>query len=131
MPKAKEFKLPKSPAACADLLYTTREARLKMQKDVDKLQETETALKEYFIQSLPKNDATGIAGKIASVNISTSPVPQVEDWDKFYAFVKKTGAFQFLQRRVSETAVKDFWDNKKQVPGVGRFNAVKVSCTKI
>lgn len=127
----KEFKLPKTQAACADLLYTTREERLQLQRAVDKLQERETALKEFFIATLPKNEATGIAGRVAVVQLSTSPVPVVEDWDKFYAFVKKTNAFQFLQRRVSDSAVKDFWDNKKQVPGVGRFNAVKVSCTKI
>jgi hypothetical protein len=55
----------------------------------------------------------------------------VEDWPKLYAHIKKTGEFELMQRRLGETAVKERWDADKQVPGVGRFTAKKVSCTRV
>jgi hypothetical protein len=75
VPKATDtFKLPKSPAACADLLYTLRQDRLALQKQVDAIQERETALNEYFRNSLPK-DTTGISGKLATVQTGVKSVP--------------------------------------------------------
>lgn len=127
---AKPIKLPKSPAACADLLHVTRLERLKLQKEIEKLSDTEKALKEFFINSLPKG-TTGVAGKLARVQTDKKPVPQVEDWNKFYAHVLKTKDFSLMQRRVNETAVKERWEHKQEVPGVGRFNVVTVSCTKL
>jgi hypothetical protein len=136
MPKAetktKVVKLPTSPGACADLLYNTRQDRLTLQKQVEKLQALETQIKEHFITTLSKakSKETGVIGKIACVEIDTKPVPVVEDWDKFYAHIAKTKNFELMQRRVNDTAVKERWEAKKEVPGVGRFNAVTVSCTK-
>ena len=128
MAEKKTIKLPKSPAACADMLYKTREARLKLQKDVDKLQAVETALNEFFRTNLPKNQ-TGVSGRIANVQTRNETIPQVEDWDAFYKHIKKTGQFELMQRRVSTAAVEERWAAKKTVPGVGKFNVVKVSCT--
>ena len=122
--------LPASDAAKADLLYKTRQKRLEVQKKVDELQRLETALKEHFINSLPK-DTSGVAGRVARVQTSPKDVPRVADWDKFYAFVKRKGAFYMLQRRLSEPAIKEVWDAKKEVPGVDRFKTVSVSCTKL
>lgn len=131
MAKTKEVKIPKSAAACADMLHTTRLERLRLQRECDNLSELETKLKDFFIATMSKSDTTGIAGKVARVQLGTKSVPTVEDWDAFYAHVKKTGNFELMQRRLNDTAVKERWDNKKQVPGVGRFNAVTVSCTAL
>lgn len=124
------MKFPKTMGACADMLFTTREARLKLQKEVDELARAEAALREYIINNMPKTD-TGASGKLARVSILTKQVPQVKDWDKFYAYVKKTGQFELLQRRLSDAAIRERWDNGAQVPGVEPFGAVVVSLHKI
>jgi hypothetical protein len=128
--KKPAVKLPKSPAAVADLLYKTREARYKVQKEVEKLKAVETACTEFFINSLPA-DTSGVAGKVARVQVDTKPVPQVKDWDAFYKYVARNKAFELLQRRLSDGAVKERWENGKVVPGVERFNAKTVSCTAL
>ena len=126
-----ELVLPRNAGECADLLYRTREARLAVQRQVDKLTAAENKLKEYFIETLPKSEASGLAGKLARVQIEVKPIPQVEDWEKFYTYVRKHQAFELLQRRLNEGAVRERWDDKQEVPGVGVFNAKKVSCTKL
>jgi hypothetical protein len=130
MAAAKPIKLPKTMGACADLLYETREKRLAAQKIVDELAKQEAAVREHIINNLPKSD-TGASGKRARVSVITKQVPQVKDWDKFYAHVKKTGQFELMQRRLADTAIRERWDNGKQVPGVETFGVVSVSLNKI
>jgi hypothetical protein len=126
-----EYKWPKGLGACADRLYQLKQKRLDAQKVVDAFAAEESALKNHIIDNLPKSDASGIAGKLARVTVVTKEVPQVTDWDQLYKYVKKTGDFSLLQRRVGDAAIKERWENGKEVPGVGHFNAVTISMNKV
>lgn len=125
------FRLPKKEGDLADLLYRTREMRLDIQKRIEKLEKLEGQLRDYFIDNLPKSNKSGIAGGVARVQIEVKPVPQVENWEKFYAYIMKHKAFDLLQRRLSEGAAKERMEEEGKLPGVMIFNAKKVSCTKI
>jgi hypothetical protein len=126
-----KYKFPKAMGACADRLFELREKRLEEQKKVDAIEAEEKAIKEHIIQNLPKSEASGVAGKVARVTVITKQVPQVKDWDMFYKHVKKTGEFELLQRRLTDTAIRERWDAGKQVPGVESFNAVTLSINKV
>lgn len=130
MPEIK-YKFPKAMGACADRLFELREKRLEMQKATDAVEAEEKAIKEYLIQNLPKSEASGVAGKLCRVTVITKQIPQVQDWDKFYAYIKKTGSFDLLQRRLTDTAVKERWEAGKKVPGVESFGAVTLSVNKV
>lgn len=129
--KAGKFKMPKSLAQCADLAYQLREARLKVSRDIAQIQEQEKLVKEYLIQNLPKSQASGVSGKVANAKIETDTVPTVTDKKKFLAYVKKTGDFDLITSSMNSKAVRDRWDNKKKVPGIGEFQVVKLSLTKV
>lgn len=124
------FKLPKTLAQCADLLYELQEERKVIEKSAKALEDKEKALRAHLINTLPKSEARGITGKKANARIVTEDVPRVEDWPKFYAFIKKENAFEFLNKALNKAAVKERMEAKKPVPGVGTFRAVKVSLTK-
>jgi hypothetical protein len=126
-----KYKFPKALAACADKYYQLKEQKAAAQKLVDAIDAEGKALKEHLINTLPKSEASGVAGKLARVTVVTKPVPQVKDWEKFYKYVKKTDQFELLQRRLSDAAVKERWDAGKQVPGVESFNVVTLSVNKI
>jgi hypothetical protein len=129
--KIKPFKLPKTLAECADLLYRTREDRLAMKKLLAHLEGREKKLRDHLIDKLPKGKSTGVAGRLARASIYTEPTPTVEDWDALWRHVKKTGHFDLLQKRISKEAVEARWGANKTVPGVGRFNVVRVSLEKV
>lgn len=128
---AKTVAIPKTIGACADLIYKIREQRKKAQKVIDEFDAQEAIIREHIINTLPKSDTTGVSGKIAKVAVVTKTVCQVENWDKFYAYIKKTGAFELMQRRVSDGAVKERWDQKKKVPGVTPFLVPTLSVNKL
>lgn len=125
------LKIPKSMGAVADALYIARQERLAINKLVDQMEKDEATLREHIIDNLPKSQATGVSGKVANVKVETKPVPQVQDWAKFQAHLKKTGDFDLMQRRLNDKAVKERWEAKKKVPGVVAFDVVKVSVTKV
>lgn len=128
---AKEFKIPKTIGACSDLLYKLRAKRLVAQAAADKIKVNEELLKTHIINTLPKSEVTGVAGRFARVSISPKDVPQVEDWPLFYEYLLKSGEFDLLQRRLSDGAVKDRWDDGVVIPGVKKFRVITVSSTKI
>ena len=125
------FRLPARPAERADVLYRATELRLDLQRRVEKLKKLESQIEQYFIDTLSVEKATGIAGQVALVQVKVRPVPTVEDWPKVYAYIGRTKSFDLLQRRLNAEAVKERWEAKKAIPGVGVFNAKKVSCTRI
>lgn len=126
-----KYKWPKSMGLCADKLYTIRQERLAQQKIVDALEAEEKALKEHIINTLPKSETSGVAGKVARVTITSKNVPQVKDWDAFYKYVKKTGEFELMQKRLSDAAINERWEQGKKVPGVEAFNVTSVSLNKV
>lgn len=128
------LKIPKSLARAADLYCNTRDKRLALQKQVDEIEADEKALKEHLINSIPKSDATGIAGKVCRVSVVTKAVPRVTDWEKFYEYVGKNrnkGSFALLNKVVNVKSVAEIWEAGKQVPGVESFNAVSLSLNKL
>ena len=129
--KKRIFKFPKAMGACADQLYELREERLRRQKLVDELAAEEAALKEYIIQTLPKSEASGVAGKVARVSVTVKDVPQVKDWEKFHAYVKKTGSFELLQKRISKEAVDERLEAGVKLPGLEVFKLPVVGINKL
>lgn len=131
MSKEVNVKFPKSLAVCADKYYQLREKRLAMQKEVDLVKSEESAYQEHLINSIPKSDATGVAGKICRVSVKTDEVPKVENWDLFYAHIKKTNSWDLLGKTPTKSAIEARWESGKKVPGVGTFTIVKLSVNKI
>lgn len=123
--------MPPSIGLCADLYSEVRELRLAMQKHVDAVKARETEIREFIINNLSKSDDTGAAGKRYRAQIVTKDVPALKDWDAFTDYVIANGRFDLLQKRLSDRAVKDMWEEGQSVPGVEKFRTVDVSITKV
>lgn len=130
---SKEFKPPKTLAACADRLYVLRQQRLEVSRKVEEMAVEERALKEHLINMLPKSEATGVAGKVARVRITVKDIPTLEDAAALKKYIKRYGAADLLvvKESLDTKAVRERWKDGKAIPGVGVFHAVDVSCTKI
>jgi hypothetical protein len=126
------LKLPKTLGACADTLFDLKEARLAQQKIVDALAAQESEIKNHIINTMPKSDS-GAAGKHHQVRVVREEAPRIGDDAAFYAYVKKHGAFDMLQRSLNAKAVRERMEGNKgkSLPGVEMFGVVKVSLTKV
>lgn len=123
--------IPKTDGPLIDKYYEVKQLRLKMEKAAGEVKKLETQLQNEIIERLPKSKVEGAQGKIARATIKKDAVPTVEDWDKVFAYVKRNGAFDLLQRRISVKAVEERADAGKKIPGIGVFNKVTVSLNKV
>jgi hypothetical protein len=140
--KAAGFTLPKTLAACADVLYETRQERYALQKKVEALAAKETALSEHLIENLPRSDATGVKGRVATVTIKDKEIvelygTEVDRFEKLYDYILKNarkdpGVWSLLQRRAGDAAVKELIAAGKGAAIGARLGTVPtVSVTKL
>jgi hypothetical protein len=125
------YKFPKTIGECADKLYELKAKRLAGQKLVDEVEAEEKALKAHIINTLPKSEASGVAGKIARVTIVTRDEPQISNADDFHKYITKTKRWDLMQNRLSPAGIKEMWEAGKEIPGVSRFNVVTLSLNKV
>lgn len=126
--------VPPSIGLCADEYRFVRDVRLAMAKDVEKVKAREDELYEHMINSISKSRDTGASGKIYRVQRVPDAQciePKAEDWAATFAYIQQTGRFDLVQKRLSETAVKEMWEAGESVPGVGKIIVPKLSVTKI
>lgn len=124
------MKFPKTIGACIDTLYQLRQKRGGIERQADVIKEKEGELEKHILDTFTKTDLDGARGKLAVAGIAQSTVPTVKDWDKLYAYIKKEGAFDLLQRRVSSSAYCERLDVEEVVPGVEPFTLIKLSLKK-
>lgn len=124
--------MPKDIGRCADLYADVRELRLAMEKEVAEVKKRENEIKDHIIENLDKTEDTGAMGLSYSARVVTKPVPKIGDWGVFTSWIRKNDRFDMLQKRLSEKAVKDFWEEEdRDVPGVEKFNHVDLSIRKL
>jgi len=82
------------------------------------LNKTKDELDYQLLNSLDAEGLSRTANGKASVSINQDTVPEVTDWDAFYAYVLEQKDFSLLQRRVSSTAYKELLKLEESVPGL-------------
>jgi hypothetical protein len=115
----------------ADKLFTVRNQRLALQKQAEELQSVETALRAELIESIEKNNATGVSGQLVRVSVVHKRVPRATDWAALWKYIADTGSFDLMQRRLSDPAVKERWTDNQEVPGVEAVDVTDLSMNKV
>lgn len=130
--------LPPSMGRCADLYHDIRELRLAMEKETEAIKARETEIQEHIINTLSVGDDTGAAGLKYRAQVVTKPTPRLltgeagDGWGLFTSWVRKNDFFNMLQKRLNETAVKEWMEAEQRIPpGLERVNVKSLSVTKI
>lgn len=110
---------------------TKRQDRLALQKQTDQLKQEETQLQNDIIAALKDAGMTSAGGSEHKVTFKTVQKPTAADWDKIYDYIQEEGAFDLLQRRLGETAVKLRWEEGIDIPGIVAFPVDKLSISKV
>ena len=90
-----------------DSAFELREKRRALAEQDKLLVEQFEAVQQEIMERLDAEGTDKASSKKATVSISSNVVANVEDWDAFHAFIKKTGFFHLLQRRVSDAAYRE------------------------
>lgn len=122
--------IPESLGAAVDLYAQVRELRLSMQKAVDTVKERETEIYKHMLAVLSESVDTGATGQNYRVQLVNKVSLSVTDWTQLHDYIRQTGAFELLSRRLSEPAARDMLDAGIALPGIGSNTFPTLSITK-
>lgn len=123
------MKLPNYPApaipAGIGAKIDLRQALVNDKKDIEALlklvdEHIDTVERQLFEQ-MDKEGTTNGGGKTATVTVNETVVPNVKDWDRFYAFIARMKYYHLLERRPSVTGCRELFETKGAIPGVEPF----------
>jgi hypothetical protein len=110
-----------------DAAWALREEKRVAEAAVKVIEAKIEALEEALFERMDKEETTKSQGKHAAVSITTAVVANVQDWDTFHAYIKKSGHFHLLQKRCSDPAYRELLDLGKKVPGVEPFSKRRIN----
>lgn len=113
-----------------DSLYAARADRIEKQREVDAMKLQERDLQASIMAKLEKQGISSGRGSLATASITKSVQPQVADWKKVYAYIRKEDAFHLLHQRVASTAWRELHEAGKKVPGIEAMPVQDLSLTK-
>ena len=126
------YKFPKAIGACADKFYKLRQNRRELQNSVKTMKEEESAIMQYIIDNLPKSEASGVQGKIARATVIVKEKPIVKDQSSFRKYLNRSKRFDLAcALQPSAPAIREMWEDGKDIPGIEKFNVVTVSLNKV
>lgn len=109
---------PQKIGAAIDRLHILKQQKKVMEATLaGKAAEIAEAEREVMSQ-LGSLELEKAGGSLASVSITRSTKPVVEDWKAFYEYIQETGYFHLLDRRPSATGCREIFEANKQIPGV-------------
>lgn len=104
-----------------DALYALREEKRELEEKMKETTEKIRELEAEVIELMDSQNVVKATGSKATVSISSSVRPQVEDWDAFYEFIHRHKYYHLLERRPSVTGCRELFEHKGSIPGVVPF----------
>jgi hypothetical protein len=124
---AKPLRKIKGIGPAIDDLFTLRQRKQELEKQIKDIESEYSEIEDALLAKLKAEGTDKGAGKRASVSVSTTTVGNLVDADKFFAYVKKTGYFHLMQRRLSDPAIRELMASKGSIPGVTTFDKVRLN----
>jgi hypothetical protein len=112
-------------------VFKAREERLALQKVVDQMKEAEDADMLTLKNQAIAEGLTEIGTEIAVIKVKPVRNPVVTNWEKLYSFIRERDDFSLLYKSLSKTAVKEYWEEGDEVPGVSAEDDYSISISKV
>jgi len=126
-----EPKQPHNLGSMIDRLYELNVRKRELAAEQKVLGEQIEELEKVVLEGLDQQGLRLGRGRLASVSVSESAVPQIEDWDKAVQYMKDNDAFHLLERRVAIAGWRELHEAGETVPGTVPFTKRKASVRKI
>jgi hypothetical protein len=118
---------------CIDLLYTAREARLALGRELAALKAREDEAEKLVIEALDVQSLTGGKGTLASVTIipKVVPKPDPEHWAEIFAWIAKTKNWALVRKQINSEPYRELLEGKVRVPHTETVTVFDLSIKKL
>lgn len=104
-----------------DAMFKIREKIRKHESEIKELNEEKARIEVLLLEQMDSEGMTRAAGAKASVTVTESIKPSVEDWDLFYKYIHRMKMYHLLERRPSVTGCRELFEKRGKIPGVVPF----------
>jgi hypothetical protein len=91
------------------------------------------ALEDKLLQAMQAAGTDIVRGDLATVSISETIRPKIEDWDAFTTFVLRKKACHLFERRIAATAYREMKETLKgkPLPGTSEYTQLRLNVRKV
>jgi len=107
--------------AAIDKLHGLREEKRNLEAEISKIRKVMEEEEINIFALLEEQDLPGAKGHTATVSITESVVPVLENDEVFFDHIMKTGDIHLLERRPSVRAYRELRESGEEVPGLRPF----------
>jgi hypothetical protein len=102
-------------------LFDLREAKRSLEAQIKEIESRVSEIKAELIPRFQEDGTQSTATNRASATLTETILPQVVDWDAFYAYIKDTDSFYLLERRPASTAWRELHRADMTPPGTQAY----------
>jgi len=113
-----------------DLLIELSEVRnaIRLLQNTEKIHKMEQMdLEAAIINKLEEQGVDRVGNDVCTVSIRKEIVPTVEDWDAVQKYIRDTGQFELLHKRMGATAYRELQSMGLDVPGVKPTELIRIN----
>src|SRR5574343_689738 len=114
-----------------DQLHRLREKKRALEEQVNAVSAEMALLENALMEQMDSEGVTKSTGALATVGISETVKPNIEDWDAFYAYIHRHKYYHLLERRPSVTGCRELLETKGKIPGVVPFTQRKLNIRSV
>ena len=108
-----------------------RTQRLAKEKEAELIKEVEDRIKDSIIQKFNEQGLKAMGADNGIVKMSSTKEPKANDWPAIYEYIRETGSFELLHRRLANLAIKERWEAGESIPGIGDTTVYKLSVSGV
>jgi hypothetical protein len=111
----------------SDQFFDLREQKRAHEEAIKQITDKMSFLETQLLKQMDAEGITKATGRKATVSVSETIRPNVEDWDTFYAYIHRNKYYHLLERRPSVSGCKELFETKGKVPGVVPFTQRRIN----
>jgi len=108
-------------------LHATRALIRDVQAQEKDLKMKQRELESQIAIKLQQEGIDKVSNDVCTLSLKAEVVPTVEDWDQFFEYLKETGQFELMQKRMSATAYRELIAMGVDIPGVKSTELTRIN----
>jgi hypothetical protein len=110
-----------------DRLKTVKEQIKDLNTEVKELKEREDEITRDLMAKMAEAGLKRMANDNATISVATELVPNADNWDEVYGFIIENKLLEFLHRRLSATAIREYVSTYGDIPGLSMRELTKLN----
>lgn len=114
-----------------DALHDLREQKRVLEGQIKVLVNQASELENALMEQMDTEGVSKSTGQSATVSITLSVKPSVDDWEAFYKYIHRMKYYHLLERRPSVTGCRELLETKGKIPGIVPFTQRKLNIRSV